>query len=263
MYFLREAMDDAGADKPDYGNWMAKRYIVEASLMCLLFLGLSFLSIWLLVIAAFFFLVVAYCIYAQYVLSERGGGLQADIRSEVLDRLEWDGEERALDIGCGAGALTIDVAKKYPRARVTGVDLWGPNRWGYSKEMCEKNASIEGVNDRVDFTRASAAALPFDDGCFDAVVSNRVFHMVKDSPADRREVVREALRVLRKGGKFSFQDLFLDRKAYGDPDELVRAIKSWGMNKVEFTVTKDAPYIPRALKFRFMIGDQAVIWGEK
>lgn len=257
-----ESATSERAGRPDYGNWMAKNIIYDALFLGLIFLALSLLLIWLIVIAAVFFLISAYCQYVRYKLSPSGGDLQAKIRSEVMDRLDWDGEGKALDIGCGAGALTVDLAKKYPRAHVTGIDQWGPNRWHYSPEMCERNASLEGVGDRVVFKRASASALPFPDRSFDAVVSNRVFHLVTDLP-DRREVIREALSVLRKGGKFSFQDLFLDKKAYGDIEELVKAIRGWGVRRVELAVTKDAPYIPRAPRLPFIIDGQAVIYGEK
>lgn len=79
--------------------------------------------------------------------------------------------------------------------------------------MCERNAKIEGVIDRVTFQKASASILPFADEYFDAVVSNLVFHEVREV-ADKREVVREALHVVKKGGRFAFQDLFLLRRTY-------------------------------------------------
>ena len=51
------------------------------------------------------------------------------------------------------------------------------------------------------FQKASASKLPFADESFDVVVSNLTFHEVKDVK-DKREVVREALRVVKKGGIF-------------------------------------------------------------
>ena len=70
-------------------------------------------------------------------------------------------------------------------------------------------------------------------------------------------------RVVKKGGKFSFQDLFLLKQVYGEPEELVATIKSWGITKVEFVETRNASFIPAALKLPFMVGRIAIIKGEK
>jgi ubiquinone/menaquinone biosynthesis C-methylase UbiE len=175
--------------------------------------------------------------------------------------LDWSGDGKALDIGCGNGALTNRLARKFPKAQVTGIDFWG-KRWEYSKDACEGNAQAEGVDDRVVFQKASASKLPFADEYFDVAVSNLCFHEVADSK-DKREVIREALRVVKKGGKFAFQDLFLLKQVYGDPDDLVATIKSLGISKVEFIDTRNAPFIPAALKLPFMVGRIGLIKGEK
>jgi len=179
----------------------------------------------------------------------------------VLSNLNWNGKQKVLDIGCGNGALTIKLAKKYPTAHVTGIDYWG-KRWDYSKSTCEMNAKIEGVMEQVMFKKASASSLPFEDEHFDAVVSNFVFHEVSDVK-DKWEVIREALRVLKKGGKFSFQDEFLVKQIYGNPDDLVATIKSWGISKVEYVKTCDAKFIPRLLRAPLFLGTIVIIAGEK
>jgi len=140
--------------------------------------------------------------------------------------LEWSSEGQALDIGCGNGALTIKLANRFPGARVTGIDYWG-EKWAYSKNTCEANAKAEKVADRVVFQKASATKLPFEDEHFDVAVSNLCFHEVGDAK-DKREVIREALRVVKKGGKFAFQDLFLLKQVYGDKDELMSPHKKLG-----------------------------------
>ena len=247
--------------KPEYGNWVPKRMIYLSGFVGLVFLGLGFLFWVLAVPAVLFFLVAAYFIYARYQFSLQGGKVQDRVWGLVLENLDWNGEGKALDIGCGNGALAIKLAKKHPKAQVTGIDYWG-KRWEYSKSMCERNAELEGVNGRMTFQKASAVALPFDDGYFDATVSNFVFHEVSDAK-DKREVIREALRVVKKGGKFSFQDEFLVKQFYGDTKDLVETIKSWGISKVEFVQTRDADFIPKALKLSFMLGSIGIIKGEK
>lgn len=247
--------------KPEYGNWVPKRMIHMSGFAGLVFLGLGFLFWVSAVPAVLFFLVAAYFVYARQQFSLKGGKVQDRVWTLVLENLDWNGEGKALDIGCGNGALTIKLAKKHPEAQVKGIDYWG-KRWEYSKNMCERNAELEGVNDCVSFQKASAVALPFDDGYFDAAVSNFVFHEVSDAK-DKREVIREALRVVKKGGKFSFQDEFLVKQFYGDSEDLVETIKSWGVSKVEFVQTRDADFIPNALKLPFMLGTMGIIKGEK
>jgi SAM-dependent methyltransferase len=247
--------------KAEYGNWVSKKIIFLFGFLGFVFLGLG-LRIWGLVIpAVLFFTVSVYFLYVRYRFSPQGGNVQDQIWKLVLANLDWNGEGRALDIGCGNGALTIKLAQKYTKAQIVGIDYWGKN-WEYSKKACERNAEIEGVSERVTFQKANAASLPFNDDYFDAVVSNFVFHMVGKSK-DKREVVREALRVVKKGGAFSFQDEFLLKQLFGDTDDLVEIIKSWGISKVEFVRTRDAGFIPRALKLPFILGTIGLVRGQK
>jgi ubiquinone/menaquinone biosynthesis C-methylase UbiE len=227
----------------------------------ILLVGLSLVLPALIVVAVAFFLCSAYFAYARFRFSTRGGDLQARIQGLVLDNLQWDGAGKVIDIGCGNAPLTIRIAKKYPRAQVTGIDYWGGS-WEYSKGVCERNAELEGVAERVSFQKASASALPFADEAFDMAVSNLTFHEVGDV-RDKKEVIREALRVVRKRGWFVFQDLFLWKMAYGEVDDLLETIRSWGIESVEFVNTSTAEFIPRALKLPFMVGTIGILRGRK
>jgi ubiquinone/menaquinone biosynthesis C-methylase UbiE len=248
-------------EKVEYGNWVSKKIIFLSGFLGFVLLGMV-LVFWILIIPAVLFILVSvYFLYVRYQFSPRGGNVQERIWTLVLANLDWDGEGRALDIGCGNGALTVKLAQKYPKAHIIGIDYWGKN-WEYSKNTCERNAQIEGVSERVTFQKADAASLPFEDGYFDVAVSNFVFHMVGVTK-DKREVVREALRVVKKGGKFSFQDEFLIKQLFGDIDDLTETIKSWGVNKADFIKTRDADFIPRALKLPFILGTIGLIRGEK
>jgi cyclopropane fatty-acyl-phospholipid synthase-like methyltransferase len=245
----------------DYGNWVSKKFIYLPAILAIIFCGLSFLSL-LFLIGAFIFLIpTVYFIYAYFQFSTRGANLQAKIRDLVLGQLSWNGEGKLLDIGCGNGALAIEAAKKYPKAQITGIDYWG-GQWEYSKNSCEKNAQIAGVAERTSFQKASAAKLPFPDGSFDVTMSNFVFHEVQDAK-DKREVVKEALRVLKRGGLFVFQDLFLLKKIYGEPKDLLTTIKSWGIDDINFVNTSDQKFFPGPMKLPFMVGQIAIIYGKK
>ncbi|HUI85694.1 MAG TPA: hypothetical protein VLY21_00870 [Nitrososphaerales archaeon] len=64
---------------------------------------------------------------------------------------------------------------------------------------------------------------------------------------EKRGVMKEALRVVRKGGSFSFQDLFNMKRDYGGGgDELLEVVRSWGVEKVSLIRTDDTS-IPKSL----------------
>jgi SAM-dependent methyltransferase len=245
----------------EYGNWVSRRIIYIPMILGIAFLVSAFLFWALAVPAVLFLLISAYFAYARYQFSPKGKNVQSQIWDMAISNLDWNGEGNALDIGCGNGALTIKLAHKFPSAQVTGIDFWG-ERWEYSKSACEANTKTEDVSDRIIFQKASASNLPFADEYFDAAISNLCFHEVADTK-DKREVLREALRVVKKGGVFAFQDLFLLKQVYGDINELVATIKSWGIAKVEFVETRNAPFVPSALKLPFMVGRIGIIKGEK
>lgn len=131
---------------------------------------------------------------------------------------------------------------------------------GYS----EKNARIEGIADRVTFQKGDAAKLDFADGTFDAAVSNFVFHEVH-SAKDKRDVVREALRVLKKGGAFSFQDMFSQEALYGDMDAFVKQLKAEGISEIHYigNLEKKLDAIPGYVTTPWMISGMGIIYGKK
>ncbi|HML23217.1 MAG TPA: class I SAM-dependent methyltransferase [Aggregatilinea sp.] len=253
--------------QPNYGNWIRKRILLVflavgsgALIGALLPVPLA-VRLVLLGISGLFLFGFVYFTYAYVQFSAQGGNLQTPLRNLVLDYLSWDGEGKALDIGTGNGPLAIRLAQKYPHANVVGIDNWGKD-WEYSRETCTRNAAIEQVGNRVQFQKASAARLPFDDETFDAAVSHFVFHEVSDAP-DKRDVIQEALRVLREGGVFSFHDLFLDEKIYGTVEDLLETIRSWGVQQVAFVETGHQVHIPPLLRSRRVLGATGIIYGVK
>ena len=249
--------NEALAARPDYGNWVSWKLLFVLGAAAAVLFALSVLFLYLVIGGVIFLVVFAFFAYQRYLFSPRGGNAQVKLWDLLVDHLDWGGEGRAIDIGCGSGAVAIRVAKKYPDAEVVGLDYWG-KVWEYSKAKCERNARIEKVDGRVSFQKGDAAKLPFEDGFFDAAVSNFAFHEV-GSARDKREVLKEALRVVRKGGKFAFQDLFTMKRHYHcEPDELLSTVKGWGVEKVSLERTLEAEHIPKILR-----EPAAIIWGTK
>ncbi len=235
-----------------YGSWFPKKFLYLFFLISLIFLVISLFPLFFFLKIIFWFLTglslfsFIYSLYLYHIFNRNGGEFQNRLWNVVLEKLEWNGKGKVLDIGTGAGPLAIMLAKKFPEAKILGIDYWG-KVWDYSKKLCEKNAKIAGLSDRIDFQKASAANLPFNNGDFDAAVSNFVFHEVRQAK-DRREVIKEALRIVRKGGVFSFQDVFLSKHFYGEIKDLLQNIKSWGVQDINFINTNKLLKIPRFLR---------------
>jgi len=185
--------------------------------------------------------------YLYYQFSVHNKKLQYKIWNLVIQKLPWNGQGKALDIGTGAGALAIELAKKFSESNIWGIDYWG-KLWNYSKLRCEENAKIEGVANQIVFQKATASNLPFQDNQFDAIVSNFVYHEVRDIK-DKKILISESFRVLKKGGAFSLQDTLKNEKKFGNIEELIRDIKGWGVQEIHFIETAHEIPMPNLLKF--------------
>lgn len=256
----------------DYGNWVPRKMLwaggCAAAVLALLFVfGVIFR--WKVIAALFgilFVLTLSLTLYMKKcsdLFDFKKGAVMGAVHQYLLDHLNWDGTGKALDIGCGAGALTIRMAKKYTEAELIGMDYWGAE-WDYAKTQCENNAQIEGVSDRVCFQKGDAAKLAFPDETFDAAVSNFVFHEVRTA-ADKRDVILEALRVVKKGGYFAFQDMFAQKKLYGDMDAFAEKLKKEGISEIHYigNVEKRENFIPAFATAPWMLSGVGLIYGRK
>ena len=91
----------------------------------------------------------------------------------VLSQLQLRGDECLLDAGCGTGRLTRTLLENLPRGSVIGLDL-SFNMLQHARENLRPD-----FGDRVQFTAADLAALPFDNR-FDGIFSTACFHWVLD-----------------------------------------------------------------------------------
>jgi ubiquinone/menaquinone biosynthesis C-methylase UbiE len=127
-------------------------------------------------------------------------------RDKLLDGLGLRGDETVLDLGCGRGLLLIGAAKRLPSGKAVGVDLWQTqDQSGNAAEATRANAEVKGVADRVELHTADMRALPFTDDTFDVIVSSLAIHNIPDR-AGREQALREAVRVLKAGGRCALLD---------------------------------------------------------
>jgi len=112
--------------------------------------------------------------------------------ADLLDRLELKGDGRLFDIGCGRGAVLLMAARRLPRGRAVGVDIWSTmDQSGNAEQVTRQNAEREGVAARVELHSVDMRDLPFDDGSFDVVVSSLAIHNVSDA-GERVRPIRES-----------------------------------------------------------------------
>lgn len=164
-----------------------------------------------------------------------------------------------LDVGCGSGALTIACAKRNPKAQIIGIDRWGKDYKSFSKSLCERNAKAEGVNN-TSFQKGDATKLDFPDESFDCVTSNYVYHNI--AGADKQALLRETLRVLKKGGTFAIHDLFSPIR-YGNMQKFVSELKKEGFEKVELIDTTNNMFMSRREAIRLQLGGSTLLTGRK
>lgn len=137
--------------------------------------------------------------------SSRWGKLRA--RDRLLDRLAFNGTETVLDVGCGHGLMLIGAARRVPRGRAIGVDLWSQiDQKSNSAAATMANARAEGVADQVEVRDGDMRALPLDDASVDVVVSSLAIHNVTGA-SERRKAIREIVRVLKPGGRVGILDI--------------------------------------------------------
>lgn len=135
---------------------------------------------------------------------------QAKWARELMGRIEWRGDERVLDVGCGDGRLTAELAQRVPQGGVTGIDA--------SEEMIAHASETHPVEDypNLRFLRMDAREIELTEQ-FDLVLSNAALHWVDDHPA----FLHGAATALRGGGR-----LLVSCGGKGNADEVYAAVRA-------------------------------------
>lgn len=109
---------------------------------------------------------------------------------------ELEPHHRILDIGCGPGTITADLAALVPQGRVTGLDP-AEGVLGGARALARERGL-----DNADFVTGDVAALRFPDASFDVVHAHQVLQHVGDPVG----ALREMRRVCRPGGIVAVRD---------------------------------------------------------
>lgn len=107
------------------------------------------------------------------------GRFSRPLAAALLERVAAERGQRAVDVGCGPGALTALLVERLGAEAVAAVDPSEPFA-----------AAVEARLPGVDVRRGAAEALPFDDGSFDLATANLVVHFMQEPVTGLREMGR-------------------------------------------------------------------------
>lgn len=136
-------------------------------------------------------------------------GLERRYHRLVIRQLALRGGERILDIGCGTGTLTRDIAAALTdkaNSRCTGLDA-------AEKMIAVAKKKAAGIPN-IWFEAAVAERLPYENGSCDAAVSTFFFHHIHFEL--KKKVLAEAARVLKPGGRFVVADVDVPTTRFGN-----------------------------------------------
>ena len=146
-------------------------------------------------------------------------GLQQWLADESLAAQAFAGDERVLDVGCGNGKVTAEIAERLPRGSAVGVDP--------SRDMIAFARRTHAAPN-LRFEVADARSLPYR-GAFDLVVSFNALHWVHE-----QDVALRGIRAaLRPGGRALLQMVSRgEREPLEDVCEQVCASAPWASSFV-------------------------------
>lgn len=123
--------------------------------------------------------------------------------------------QTVLDLGSGAGLDCFNAARQVGKeGRVIGVDMTAE-----MISLARMNQSRLGI-ENVEFRLGEIEHLPVADGSVDVVISNCVINLSPDKP----QVLREAWRVLKPGGRLAISDIATQGAL---PQDLRSDLSSW------------------------------------
>jgi len=180
------------------------------------------------------------------VLPEMHPGGQ-DATRVLLEMCCLEPTSRVLDVGCGSGSTACLIAEDHG-SQVYGIDI--------SEVMisgAKERAQRQGLTEKLEFRVADVFDLPFEDDWFDVVIVESVLTPL---PGDKKQAMKEMVRVVRPGGRVGANEGTIDPGAppeflallaehpafhgYFTPETLRRLFEESGLAVVEARQAKAA-----------------------
>lgn len=123
-----------GTHGEDYGSWMSNPVFYAFGAGILLAAALTVLSfaVFKITVLGIIFAVAVAVLLAmtgwmawirrQYAFGK--GGMMEQVHRTILSNLDFDGQGKLLEVGCGSGAMSVRAALTWPNAQITGLDYW-------------------------------------------------------------------------------------------------------------------------------------------
>ncbi len=115
----------------------------------------------------------------------------------ILARLQLDPDEDIVDLGCGSGENTVELARRTPRGQALGIDS-SPAM--IARADAAKNTLPSELAARIEFKLGDIAAIDLPDR-YSLVFSNAALHWIED----HRRALQACYRILRPRGKLVVQ----------------------------------------------------------
>jgi len=141
---------------------------------------------------------------------------QKEWANKILGELQFTGNETILDLGCGDGVITDQLAGMVPDGEVLGID---------ASEGMIKTALQGKKHENVAFELKDINELDYSN-TFDSIFSNATLHWI----LDHRKLLKNTFRALKSGGTITS----LDFRSQEIIKKYISGPQKWRNNKVQF-----------------------------
>ena len=117
----------------------------------------------------------------------------AGVYAKILELAGLRGDEKVLDVGCGAGHLDLMLAELLAEGAVCAIDIAPKMIEVATRKAKERRYGI-------DYRVGSSISLPYQDEAFDVAFTCLIYHHL--TYKSKEETLREIYRVLRPGGEY-------------------------------------------------------------